>query len=125
MELSFDSFNKVYNISLKGELTHTTSLGTDIHGNITRLDNVLDGMESKQQNCVERLDLVKTQLETAKAEVEKPFPQESELNEKSSRLNEINIALNLDKRENEIIESTPDESDVMDAPQKKDRSYER
>jgi hypothetical protein len=125
MELSFDSFNKVYDIALKGELTHSISLGTDVFGNITRLDNLLDGMDSKLKTCVENLESTKSQLVTAKAEVEKPFPQESELNDKSIRLNEINIALNLDKRENEIVGSSPDEGDVMETPQKKDRGYER
>jgi hypothetical protein len=125
MELSFDSFNKVYDIALKGELTHRTSLGSDVFGNITRLDNLLDGMDSKLKTCIENLESTKTQLEAAKVEVEKPFPQEAELNDKTGRLSEINIALNLDKRENEIVESVPDEGDGMDAPKQKERDYER
>ena len=121
MDVSFDSFNKVYTVALKGSLTHTVDLGTDIFGNITRLDNALEGMEPKLQSCREQLESAQTQMETAKVEVEKPFPQEAELTEKSTRLNEINIALNLDKRENELVDSAPDEGDNADAPQRKER----
>jgi len=121
MELSFDLCNREYNITLKGALSHTVPLGADIFGNITRLDNALDGMEPKRQACIERLESLKTQMETAKTEAGKPFPQEAELSEKSARLNEINIALNLDKRDHEIVDAAPDEGDSADAPQRKSR----
>jgi hypothetical protein len=82
MILSFDSFNKVYDIWLKGQITHRTSLGADVFGNITRLDNLIAGMDDKLKTCVENLESTKSQLEAAKVEVEKPFPQEAELNDK-------------------------------------------
>lgn len=129
MELSFERFAKVYVASLKGTLTHSVEIGDSILGNITRIENVFDGMgskmETKLQVCKDRLDDVKAQMETAKTEVEKPFPQEAELNEKMVRLNEINIALNLDERDHELVDGVPDEGDSQDQPRKKERGYER
>ena len=126
MELYFNSFSKDFGITIKGTITHNVNLGIDIHGNITRIDNVLDGMEPKMNNIVEQLKMIETQMETAKIEVEKPFSQESELTEKSERLNQINIELNLDKKENEIVEAEPDEGDNLEQPdKKKDRGHER
>ena len=104
MELSFESFSKEYRITLKGALTHTTGLGTDVFGNILRLDNLLGGMEERLIACREQLENVNVQLENAKQEVEKPFPQEDELKTKSARLDELNILLNMDKRESEIVD---------------------
>jgi hypothetical protein len=121
-ELSFDSFGKEYIASLKGTLTYSVSLGTDIFGNITRLDNVLDGLQGKSISCKEQLEAVIAQLENAMTEVERPFPQEAELSEKSARLNEINIALNLDKRDIELVDAVPDEGEEQ--PQKKERNHD-
>ena len=112
MELSFESFTKEYQITLKGMLRHTTNLGTDIFGNILRLDNLLGGMEERLIACREELANVNVQLDNAKQEVEKPFPQEDELKTKSARLDELNILLNMDKRESEIVDGEPGE----DAP---------
>ena len=109
MELSFESFSKEYRITLKGALTHTTGLGTDVFGNILRLDNLLGGMEERLIACREQLENVNVQLENAKQEVEKPFPQEDELKTKSARLDELNILLNMDKRESEIMDGEPGE----------------
>ena len=104
MELSFESFTKEFRITLKGALTHTTGLGTDIFGNILRLDNLLGSMEERLIACREQLENVNVQLANAKQEVEKPFPQEDELKIKSARLDELNILLNMDKRESEIVD---------------------
>ncbi len=114
MELSFESFTKEFRITLKGALTHTTSLGTDIFGNILRLDNLLGGMEERLIACREELANVNVQLDNAKQEVEKPFPQEDELKTKSARLDELNILLNMDKRESEIVDG--DMGDEAGAP---------
>ena len=121
MELSFESFSKEFRITLKGTLTHTTGLGTDIFGNILRLDNVLGGMEERLIACREQLENVNVQLANAKQEVEKPFPQEDELKTKSARLDELNILLNMDKRESEIVEGEPSE----EAPDRDGAARER
>jgi hypothetical protein len=125
MDLSFDSFSKEYRVTLKGQLSHTVPLGTDIHGNITRLDNALDGMEQKLALCREKLDSVNAQLESAKAEVQAPFPREQELADKTARLAEITIALKLDEKDHEILDDAPDEGDSAEQPRKKERAYER
>ena len=104
MELSFDTFSREYKITLIHQLRHTVTLGTDIFGNIQRLDNTLGAFEERMAACVEQLENTRVQLENAKAEVQKPFPQKEELKAKSERLNELNAMLNLDKRENEIVD---------------------
>ena len=104
MELFFDSFSREYKITLKHELRHTVTLGTDIFGNIQRLDNALNSFQEKLTACEAQLGNTKVQLENAKLEVQKPFPQEEELKSKTARLNELNAMLNLDKRENEIVD---------------------
>lgn len=122
-ELSFDTFEKEYKVKLKGELGYSVSLGTDTFGNITRLDNALEGLPKRLEMNEQELDNVKTQYETTKVDVEKPFNQEEELKTKTARLNELNALLNVDKRENEIVGGEPDEGDEQ--PEKKAKEYER
>ena len=76
MELSFDTFSREYKITLIHQLRHTVTLGTDIFGNIQRLDNTLGAFEERMAACAEQLENTRVQLENAKAEVQKPFPQE-------------------------------------------------
>lgn len=104
MELFFDSFGRQYKITLKNKLHHTVALGTDIFGNILRLDNLLEGMVEQLIACREQLENTRVQLANAKVEVERPFPQEEELRTKSARLDELNILLNMDKPDNEIVD---------------------
>ena len=125
MELFFDSFSKEYKISLKGSLTHTTALGTDIYGNIQRLDHLLEGFEDRMHNAEAQLENVRAQLENAKAEVEKPFPQEEELRQKMARLDELNISLNMDKRENEIVDGDREDDEGGLADRNKEDRHER
>ena len=121
MELSFDTFSREYKITLIHQLRHTVTLGTDIFGNIQRLDNTLGAFEERMAACTEQLENTQVQLENAKAEVQKPFPQEEELKTKSARLNELNAMLNLDKRENEIVDGERGEEE----PQKSSADRER
>ena len=115
MELSFDTFSKEYRLTLKNKLSHTIALGSDVFGNITRIENVFDGFASKLQACEELLANVKMQLENASEEIKKPFLQDEELKEKSARLDELNILLNMDKNENEFVESeTEIDNDVKE-----------
>ena len=88
---------------------NTVTLGTDVFGNLQRMDNALEGLPIKEQACREQLSNLQTQLETAKAEVQKPFPREAELNTKTARLEELNTLLNLDHKEPEIVDAEPDE----------------
>jgi len=111
MERSFDSFSKEYRVTLKNALSHTVSLGSDIHGNITRMDNVLESMAAKQAVCEEQLAAVQTQMEKAKEETQTPFPREQELQEKTERMAEITVALKLDEKDREILDGKPDAED--------------
>ena len=109
LELSFDTFAREYCLTMIGQLRHTVTLGTDVFGNLQRMDNALEGLPIKEQACREQLSNLQTQLETAKAEVQKPFPRETELNTKTARLEELNSLLNLDHKEPEIVDTEPDE----------------
>ena len=111
MELYFESFNNEYCITLSGAHKYTVKLGTDIHGNITRIDNCLDRIAVDLEIEEKDLQEVQTQLETAKSEVGRPFPQEAEYSEKSARLKELNILLNMDEKSNELLDMEPDEND--------------
>ena len=121
MELFFDSFSREYKITLKHELRHTVTLGTDIFGNIQRLDNALNSFQEKLTACEAQLENTKVQLENAKLEVQKPFPQEEELKTKTARLNELNAMLNLDKRENEIVDGERAEEEPSRASDDRER----
>lgn len=100
MILRFDTLYKEYQVVLQNALSYVVSLGEDIYGNISRLDNAMTSIPSKKQACSEQLDNTRIQLENAKQQVEKPFSQEKELQEKISRLDELNILLNMDENEN-------------------------
>lgn len=121
MELNFKTIGREYCITLKNELRHTTSLSTDIFGNVQRLDNLIDKFSEKKSDCEAQLENEKQQLESAKKEVEKPFAYEEELKSKSTRLTELNTLLNLNKNDNEIVNGERDEKDEN----KQDRSNNR
>lgn len=111
LELFFETFTKEYRITMKGALSHTVSLGNDIFGNIQRMDNLLGSFAELMQNAEAQLENVRVQLVNAKHDVELPFPQEEELRTKSARLGELNIALNMDRRESEIVDSEQEEEE--------------
>lgn len=121
MELSFDTFSREYKITLIHQLRHTVTLGTDIFGNIQRLDNTLGAFEERMVACAEQLENTRVQLENAKAEVQKPFPQEEELAAKTARLNELNALLNLDKKENEIVDGERGEEELSRSSDDRER----
>ena len=90
-------------------MSHTISLGADIFGNITRMDNLVDGLAKDLERYRAALQDTRTQLENAKAEMETPFAKEAELAEKSARLKELNILLNIDEKGHALLSETPDE----------------
>ena len=118
LEMSFDHFSKEYILTMKGALAHSTPLGTDIFGNILRLDNVLNAFDEKQIHCKEQLERERGELENAKTEVQKPFPREEEYRAKVKRLDELNILLNMDKKENEIVDGEHDEEGKESIPER-------
>lgn len=110
MELSYNTFSKEFVVELKGKRSYPVALGTDIYGNITRIDNEIEKIPDRLLHCQERLETLKEQLETAKQEVQKPFVQEEELQQKTARLGELNAMLDMDKKEHPILDVEPDES---------------
>ena len=123
LELSFDTFEKAYQVKIKGSLSRSVSLGTDAIGNITRIDNAIAKIPEQLEAKKQELETLEQQFATAKKEVEKPFDKEEELTEKTNRLNVLNGLLNVDKRENELVDSAPDAGDNV--PTFKDKAYER
>ena len=96
MSVSFDAFRQEYMLLLKGEMTHRATLGTDPRGNLTRIDNALAQMLQRLEAVKNQLDNLYQQQAAAKAEVGKPFAQEQELRDKSARLAELDVLLNID-----------------------------
>lgn len=120
--LSFDTMDRKFYASMKNNLSYKTELGSDPSGNITRIDNVLNGLETRLSSIENNLEDTKKNYESAKKEIEKPFPQEEELKTKSKRLDELNIKLNLNNKDKEIID---DGNDISDDSQECKKEYER
>ena len=131
MAMSVEDFGRQFVLTLRGEMSHRVELGKDVRGNIVRIDNALSQIPSRIQSAQAQLDNVRNQLETAKAEVNKPFPKEDELKTKSARLSELNAELNIDERtpigEKEkpsVLEKLKSTQTVSTIP-KKTKDYER
>ena len=118
MSLTVEDFGRDFVLTLKGKMNHRVTLGKDARGNLTRIDNALNAMPDRLQNVRNTLDALTAQMETAKAELGKPFPQEDELRIKSARLAELNAELNIDDR-------TPMEQMAEDAPAVQSAKAER
>ena len=123
MELYFDTVQRNYVVKLKGETSRDVPLGDDSHGNIVRIDNGIERFEEALADTKNSLENTEKQFETAKQEIEKPFAKEDELRAKTARLDELNILLNMDKKENEIVGGEPDEGEAVGG--RKEKSYER
>ena len=112
MELAYSSSSQEFVITLRGKGKYRVPLGTDIYGNITRLDNKMNELPDNLSRCREVLETVKSQLESAKIEVQKEFPQEKELEEKVERLGELNALLDMDKKDRVMIDEEPEEGEI-------------
>jgi hypothetical protein len=123
LELSFNTADRSYEVKIKGDTVHTVALGDDVFGNITRIDNRIERIPELLENAKAELANTEKQFETAKLEVQKPFAKEEELKSKTTRLDELNILLSLDKKENELVDSDLDEGDAQ--PERKSKERER
>ena len=122
LSISYNGADNVYRMTRKGALTHTAVLGADVYGNITRMDNALDGLETKLADAREKLADTEKQLINAREEMNAPFGKEEELAQKTARLKELNILLNMDQKDRSIMDDEPEE----EAAQKpKGRDQER
>ena len=115
LSLRFDAFRTEYQALLKGQRKYTVPLGTDPLGNIIRLDNSLNNFPERINSAENELDTLHQQQAAAQIEVEKPFPQEEELAEKSARLAELNAQLDVDEKHHEPEQ---DEEEQEDAPRR-------
>ena len=122
IEISFNSFSREFIVDLKSNLSHPTLLGESNSGNVIRIENLLSNLETKLEEKKTELENVKIQYENAKNEIKRPFPREEELQEKTKRLNELNVLLNLNEKTNEIIDDEKEE-DRYSSKTKED--YER
>lgn len=116
MEVHYEPFSHQHRVEIKGAISHQGVLGSDPLGNITRIDNVINGLEKVLENEKAELSNTQKQLKIAKEQLRKPFSREDELKQKEARLSELNALLNVDKKENEIVND--DNEIVNDSPQR-------
>lgn len=108
MSVTFDSFSRKFTLNMKGNLSHAVEIGSDPSGNITRIGNAMENMSKQLEEAIAKLANVEQQLETAKIEVDKPFPQEQELNDKLKRLAELNSLLDMDEKGEDTVDLDED-----------------
>lgn len=104
LELQINVARQEFELFLKGKSEYKISLGNDIYGNITRIDNALSNIGKELEENKDELENTKKQFENAKIDVKIPFDKENELKEKSTRLDRVNALLKLDEKENIIME---------------------
>lgn len=104
LELQINVARQEFELFLKGRSEYKISLGNDIYGNITRIDNALSNIGKELEENKDELENTKKQFENAKIDVKIPFDKENELKEKSTRLDRVNALLKLDEKENIIME---------------------
>lgn len=121
LELGFNSLEKQFTMTMKNKYSYSIFLGSDIYGNITRINNALDGIKDKIPDQKLRLEDIEKQLETAKIEVQKPFPKELELKEKMKRLEELNILLKIDEKEKQVLDTGSEEIENDEKEKEKER----
>lgn len=102
LKLSYDAFYNYHKLTLKKNATYQVELGTDVYGNITRIDNVISSISKKLETEKSLLSEIEHQFETAKEEVQRPFAKEDELKEKMARLSEVNKELDIGDADGEI-----------------------
>ena len=118
MTVDYDSYRQEVKLILRGEMSHTVTVGTDVYGNLMRIENALANMPQKLEKAEERIAELERQTEQAKAELGKPFAQEKALDAKAARLAELNAALNIDEKRKEPMEKRP-MKDVLKAYQER------
>ena len=115
LNIRFDSFKNEHQAVLRAELSYPVSLGDDVRGNITRLDNAIDNFADRIADAENALQNLEQQKQAAEVEVAKPFAQEEELAEKSARLAELNALLNID-RDRSSSQDAPEETEETETP---------
>ena len=123
MELGFDSFTKNVKLKLKNKFSYSVDLGTDINGNITRINNCLENISKDIPNERNQLDNTYFQLENAKAELEKEFPKEREFQEKLKKLELLNSELKINENSHEMLLDEKEEKEEKNNEKKSPERY--
>jgi hypothetical protein len=123
MEVYYDTLYTEYRLNLCGKAKHQVSLGSDALGNLTRIENELSKLPAKLSAAKTKREETISQLDNAKVEVEKPFAFEDELNDKTDRLNALNIELNLDEKDPSAVDTEPEQNEEQ--PERKCANRER
>ena len=122
LTLAYNATNNEYRLTMRGTLSHTVVLGVDVYGNITRMDNALEGFETRLAAVREELADTEKQLASAREELSAPFAKEDELAAKEARLKELNILLNMDQKDRSLLDDEPEE----ESPERqRPRDFER
>ena len=108
LAVSYNMFSNAFELTIKGKCSYKLEIGKDPVGNMQRIHNTLSSIDRKLTESEQKLETVQQQLATAQEEVKKPFPKETELNEKIERLSELNALLNMDEKGNETIMADED-----------------
>lgn len=123
MEIYYDTVNAHYCMNLCGKAKHKVDLGSDALGNLTRIENELSKLPARLEAAKTKKAETIAQLETAKEEIKKPFAFEGELEEKTERLNALNIELNLNEKDTSVMDTEPEQTEEQ--PERKCASRER
>ena len=121
LELGFNSVEREFTMTIKNKYSYNIMLGSDVYGNITRINNALEAIKDKIPDERLRIEDIEKQLENAKIEMQKPFPQEELLDEKMKRLEELNILLKLDEKEKQVLDTSNEEIVNNEKEQEKER----
>lgn len=121
MKMYLEIVGKNFVLTLQNQSTYAVNLGKDVYGNISRIDNLIANMEDKLDKAKIQLENLKQQFENAKKDVKVPFDKEQELQEKLKRLNQVNKELEINDKENEIIDDVPE----TEKEEKKSQEYNK
>jgi len=125
MKMQLEIVGQDFILELNNNSSYIVKLGSDIHGNITRIDNVIADMSKKLEDNKLKLSTLKQQFENAKVDVKVPFDKEEELAEKTKRLNRLNKELEINEKENEIIDDEVEEQKEIDIKDKESPDYNK
>ena len=125
MKMQLEIVGQDFILELNNNSSYIVKLGSDIHGNITRIDNVITDMSKKLEDNKLKLSTLKQQFENAKVDVKVPFDKEEELAEKTKRLNRLNKELEINEKENEIIDDEVEEQKEVDTKAKESPDYNK
>ena len=120
LDLGFDSLSREFTLCIKNKTSRNIHLGSDVYGNIRRIDNSLSDFDSYINDDKAEIEDIKKQLEVAKVEVEKPFLKEDELKEKMQELEKLNISLNINEKEKQVLDTSNEDEEVEKTNQNRD-----